>query len=166
VLSEECHRRLDRAYSGEVFGVAFFEGLADRRVDASERETLLALASLERRMRDALIRLYARECIEPPIDTSARERAEEAVGALSAEPWATFLGTFAEGTARALVGYSRLRAAAPDADEPILVALTRHEEALEQFALASAAGDTMTALIPVRAVIAELDSLASSSSGR
>lgn len=153
-MSKEYERRLARAYDGEVFGEAMFDRMASLRSDRHEVEALETLAVLERAMRDALETLFEQLDIERPDHTAAKRRGREAAHAIGTETWPSFLATFDAGTTRALDGYSRLRAA-PDRDDPALVALTSHEEALRAFAQLEqiAAPDSLAA---VRSVIEHL----------
>jgi hypothetical protein len=157
----EFERRLLRAFEGEVFGEALFSELARTSSVPAEGEALAVLAVLEARMASALARMLQRFGLAAPDAMAGRRRGVEAARAFANRPWSAFLAKFEEGTQRALVGYERLRQAAPNADDPVLVALTDHELALRHFAEQSLRGDS-DALDPVLAVIDRLVTFAPS----
>jgi hypothetical protein len=125
----------------------------------AEGEALAVLAALEARMASALTRMLQRSRLAAPDAMASRRRGVEAARAFANRPWSAFLAEFEQGTQRALVGYERLRQAAPDADDPVLVALTDHELALRHPAEHSMKGDS-DALDPVLAVIDRLGAFA------
>jgi hypothetical protein len=163
-MVDEFARRLLRAYDGEVFGEALFTHLAEQRTEPDEARALGRLSVLEQKMGEAIAALADGCGITIPDATTSAVSGREAAATLAAEAWTTFLAEFDEGTRRALEGYRRLRAAAPDPDDPVLIALTDHEEALRAFAARCLSGGA-GALELVDAVIHRLDALQGSGSG-
>lgn len=157
-MSEVFERRLLRAYDGERFGEALFAALAGNRTAPEEVQALSLLAELERRMCAALGALIDSLGLTRPNSTQTTDRGEAAAAGLAPQPWQTFLSEFEGGTRLALEGYEKLRSEAPDQDDPVLVVLTQHEQALRSFAQRGMDGAN-DALGPVREVIQQLKGL-------
>jgi hypothetical protein len=153
----EHARRLIRAFEGEVFGESFFTEMARHRTDQHEADVLITLATLERHMGFALAALLDDWDVEAPDPGQSRRRGVESAERLANQSWNEFLSEFATGTSRALAGYERLRAAAPEPDHPTLVLLSEHEIALRDFAEIAQQG-TADPLAPVRKMIQGLSS--------
>jgi hypothetical protein len=153
-------RRLRRAHEGEIFGESLFKALAGTRTDRNQVQALTRLSVLERAMGRCLATLLDRFDVgsADASTSAAATRGRETAAALEAEPWRALLEVFRKGTRHALEGYRRLRAVAPDPNDPILVALVDHEEALRAFGERSLRGDA-AAMDPVEAVIRQLGML-------
>ena len=149
--------RLERAYVGEIFGETLFSVMAKSTADVTRRSKLTVLARLEARMQLVLRPMMESHDIGIPDRSEHDERAQSAAAALNDEPWEVFLREFEPSTTRTLEGYQRLRESAPDPDDPVLLALVAHEEALREFARAELLGEGNRSLSPVSAVLARLE---------
>jgi hypothetical protein len=149
--------RLERAYVGELFGETLFSVMAKSTADLTQRSKLTVLARLEARMQLVLRPMMESYEIGVPDRSEHDERAEVAAAALNDEPWEVFLREFEPSTTRTLEGYQRLREAAPDPDDPVLLALVAHEEALREFARAELRGEGHRSLSPVSAFLGGLE---------
>jgi hypothetical protein len=130
-----------RAHEGEVLGEALFAELVAGETDDDHRRKLHACQLLEAQTRSSIERLAADLAIELGPTAEAVAAGRGAAGALGAMGWTERMAAVAGGTAGYRSLYAELRDGAADPGHPVLAELVRHEEALNAFTTAEAAGD-------------------------
>jgi hypothetical protein len=130
-----------RAHEGEVLGEALFAELVAIEPDGDHRRKLHACQLLEAQTKVRIESLAADldVALGPADDQAAAGRG--AAGSLAGMSWSERMGAIAGGTSGYRSLYAELRDAAPDPSHPVLTQLVRHEEALNAFTTAEAAGE-------------------------
>lgn len=132
---------LERAWSGEWYGVCVYEGLAEARGDRDEASALRELVALETYVLGELTTTLVALGVEPDPQRLVDE-VDRDLSAHRADPWPTLLDWLASDAETAMAEYLPLVELADD--DPDLVALAdlvvAHERALIAFARGSAAG--------------------------
>ena len=144
---------LERAWSGEWYGVCVYEGLAEARHDADEASALRELVVLETYVLGELTTALVALGVEPEPQLMADE-VDRDLSAHRDDPWPTLLEWLATDAETALAEYLPLVELVED--DPDLVALAdlvvAHERALIAFARGSTAGAS-DPLAEVRALL-------------
>jgi hypothetical protein len=138
-MSEYEHLLLE-AYKGELFGDALFGALADAQPDPDRREKLRTLQTVEARTATSLRRLVADAGLssEPG---SSRQDGVELAGRIDPENWHGFMQGLHDALPPFLEKFERLREIARNPNDPALIALCNHEQAIQRFAALELAGD-------------------------
>src|ERR1700682_3721069 len=153
-LDTELYRReIQAAYTGEIWGGAFFEALSQQTSLARIRGVLLTLACLERETQARLRPLAERLGLDTTVDPK-----DVAHGEARADQWAgidrqEFARRLHELVSDYVVRYDSLAEDAGSADTEVLSFLAAHERALLVFSERELAGETETALDPVLALL-------------
>src|ERR1700730_4722302 len=153
-LDTELYRReIQAAYTGEIWGAAFFEALSQQTSLAPIRDSLLTLARLERetqaRLRPLAERLGLNTTVDPKDVAQGQARAEQWAGIDRPE----FARRVHDLVSDYVVRYDSLAEEAASADSEVLAFLAAHERALLVFSEREIAGETETALGPVLALL-------------
>jgi hypothetical protein len=153
-LDSELYRReIQAAYTGEIWGAAFFEALSQQTSLAPIRDSLLTLARLERetqaRLRPLAERLGLDTTVDPKDVAHGKARAEQWMGIDRRE----FARRLHELVSDYVVRYDSLVEEAAYADSEVVTFLAAHERALLVFSEREIAGETETALGPVLALL-------------
>lgn len=130
-----------KAHEGEVLGEALFAELVDAEPDDDHRRKLRACQLLEAQTRARIEDLAAELAIDLGPSDQAVATGRSAAGSLAAMAWTDRMQAIAGGTAGYRSLYAELRDVASVPDHPVLAELVRHEEALNAFTTAEAAGD-------------------------
>jgi hypothetical protein len=129
-----------RAYGGEVLGAELFEHLAEAEADPDRRERLIAAQLLEEQTREAAACLARDLGVGVASSEEDREAGRRAAGVLSALDWPERMNTVGAATGNYRDLYEELASVVPDPEHPYVVALVRHEQALNAFAMTEADG--------------------------
>jgi hypothetical protein len=128
------------AFEGERFGEAFFATMAEGETDPGRLAKLRTLQEIEARTAVALEPLVEQAGL-PIGDGAESVRAGRELGAASAAgAWDTFTKGLNDALPDFLASFVRCRELAPDSQEPALVALIAHEQAISTFAQLECAG--------------------------
>lgn len=132
---------LERAWSGEWYGVCVYEGLAEARHDADEASALRELVVLETYVLGELTTALVALGVEPDSQRVA-DVVHRDLSAHRDDPWPVLLEWLANDAETALAAYLPLVELAEDAPDLAALAdlLVAHERALIAFARGSAAG--------------------------
>jgi hypothetical protein len=144
-----------KAHEGEVLGEALFAELVATEADADHRRKLHACQLLEAQTKEHIEQLAEDLGITLEDASGAATAGRAAAASLAAMAWSDCMGAIAGGTAGYRALYADLRDGAPDPSHPVLDELVRHEEALNAFTSAEAAGDPNALDLLVAALDAE-----------
>jgi hypothetical protein len=130
-----------RAHEGEVLGQALFADLVAREDDDDHRRKLRACELLEAQTKVHIEALAADLGVPLAATDDQATAGRGAAGSLASMTWTERMSAIAGGTSGYRSLYAELREIAPDPSHPVLAELVRHEEALNAFTTAEAAGD-------------------------
>ena len=139
-----------KAYQGEVFGQALFEGIADLVDDDERARKLRVLGTLERRTKEQVAPAVARAGVSTDPDPDQLALAEALAPGLAAD-WEQLMASVGPVTDQFLPLYARIGELDPGESAAAAV-LVAHEEALAAFARAELAGDGAHSLDAVAAL--------------
>ncbi|MCY3858887.1 MAG: hypothetical protein OXG25_08255 [Gammaproteobacteria bacterium] len=140
-----------QAWQGELWGKAFFERLAVATDDSDEQAKWQVLAELEEVTGNRIAPLVA-DTTHPPLASSHRSL-DSALELYEALPWREAMERMMGILDPAIERFRDLLAQAPAAERDAVQILVDHEIALKLFAEREIAGDGVSSLDPVRAVI-------------
>jgi hypothetical protein len=145
---------LEERYQGEVYGEALFRTMAEHCGDVVRARKFRVLQQLERETKEFLVPALKQAGLSA---TESPERVEEGVklGAqLAKAPWSDLMGGFRTELERFVGEFERAESLAPAGAEELLRHVTRHEQALLEFATRELeGGDAETSLDAVLALL-------------
>ena len=151
-MSADAYREgIFQAWQGELWGKAFFDRLAAKTDDVDQRAKWRVLAELEEATGNRIAPLVA-DISEPP-SASAFQSLDSTVEVYAELPWRVAMERMMTILDPAIERFQELLVHAPVAERDAVQILFDHEVALKQFAERELAGDGVTSLDPVRAVI-------------
>jgi hypothetical protein len=140
-----------KAYQGEVLGEVLFGGIADQLNDPEQARKMRALATLERKTKEAAAPALARAGLSTEPDPEMVSLATSLVEATAKMPWADIMGSFGPITAQYRAMYARIGVLNPDEIETSDM-LVAHEVALASFGSKELAGDVEGSLSEIEAL--------------
>ena len=148
-------KAIERAYQGEVFGVAMYSALAAAQHDPFRRWQWQCLVQLEVETKAATAALLARlggNTADNPSEVQAGEAEARRIMDL---PWSDMIREFAFDLPDLVAEYAAVEADAGLHGEGVAVLnrLTRHEVVTLQFCEAELAGDSASSIEPVIAML-------------
>lgn len=139
-MSDEYRTLLLDAYKGEVLGEALFRAFAAR--ESGDRAVKLrVLERIEGTTATQLRPLVDAAGIDVDVEDEATVRAQGREIGSAAIEWDAFVKGLHDALPSYLANFVRLRTMATDANDPALVALVAHEQAINAFAELELAGD-------------------------
>lgn len=139
-MSDKYRALLLDAYKGELFGAALFGAFAAREPVGERVEKLRVLERREATTAQQLRRLVdAAEIDVSAEDVASAQTQGREIGAAALE-WDGFVRGLHDALPSFLADFVELRTLATDANDPALVALIAHEEAINAFAELELAG--------------------------
>jgi hypothetical protein len=130
----EYQELLLAAFEGERFGEAFFATMAEGETDEDRLAKLRTLEEIEAHTA-AVLEPLVKQAGLPIGDGADSVRAGHELGAASAAGgWDTFTKGLNDALPDFLASFVRCRELAPDPQDPALVALIAHEQAISTFA--------------------------------
>jgi len=139
-MNDEYRALLVEAYTGEVLGDALFGAFAARET-GEHAEKLRALQRIEATTAAQLQPLVRAAGGVVTADDEARTRAQGAEIGEAGIAWDAFMKGLHDGLPPYLASFVRLRSIAPDPNNPALVALVNHEQAINAFVELELAGN-------------------------
>jgi hypothetical protein len=140
-----------KAYQGEVLGELLFGGIADGLEDPDQAAAMRALATLERRTKEAVAPALQRAGISTEADPETEALAGALLPGALALSWVELMATIGPITAQYIPLYRRIGELSP-AEQEVAGLLVAHEEALRDFSGAEIAGDRARSLQPIMAL--------------
>ena len=155
VVSPGTLRAIERAYEGEVFGIAMYSAMAAAQHDPFRRWQWQCLVQLEIETRAATAALLARlgtAAIDDPQQAQAGEAEARRIMHL---PWPEMIREFASDLPELVTEYAAIEvdAGLHGEDAAVLHRLTLHEEVTLAFCEAELAGDSASSIEPVIAML-------------
>ncbi len=147
--SDEAVRLWVESYQGEVLGVAYFAGMAQRVTDPALREKIELLTCLEHSTKDLLQPVISRLGVAAEPDQAVVDAAGNVTDDVEYLP---MLKNFVAAAADYLGRYTRLRSLVQPPDAPIVDQLIAHELAFELFARRELAGEFDNSTEPIHAL--------------
>lgn len=140
---------VETAYQGEVYGEILYQGIADGRPDAGERQKWLVLVEMERvtrRHMAALVTLLGRSTAEDPYWAG---RGREEIAKYAPLPWPELMRIFSDELDPVIDEYRELEALGPAEHQAVLRLLTEHEVVTKEFCERELGGDGARSLEPI-----------------
>jgi hypothetical protein len=127
-------------FLAEARAEGFYKALTRVQPDADRRQKLETLQTIEARTLTSMRRLL--EQVGLHVDTeSARRRGRDLAQQVDPTDWTAFVKGLAQTTEHDEAAYEALRAAAPNPNDPALVALVNHARAVDRFVALETAGE-------------------------
>jgi hypothetical protein len=140
-----------KAYQGEVLGELLFGGIAEQMADPDQAAKMRALATLERRTKEATAPALERAGVPTEPDPEMEVLAAALLPGALAMGWDDLMGTIGPITQQYIPLYQRIGELSP-AERETSELLVAHEVALRDFASAEVAGDRAGSLEPINAL--------------
>jgi hypothetical protein len=140
-----------KAYQGEVLGELLFGGIAEQIGDPDQAAKMRAVATLERRTKEATAPALERAGVPTEPDPEMEVLAAALIPGALGMPWGDLMGTIGPITQQYIPLYQRIGELSP-AERETADLLVAHEEALREFARAEVAGDRAGSLEPINAL--------------
>jgi hypothetical protein len=152
-------RDVERAYQGEVYGEALYNGIADALDDPERAHKWRVLAELEVVTKDLMRALVAKLGGDTDESASNRKRGLDRVGKYTSLTWAEFMSAYSRELDPVITRYARLEELCASEDAPTLRMLTEHEVVTKIFCDRELAGETENSLTPTLDLIAQIRTL-------
>jgi len=155
VVSATTLNAIERAYQGEVFGIAMYSLLAEAQQDPFRRWQWQCLVHLEIETRAATAALLTRLGITTIDDPSEVQAGEAEARRIMHLPWHEMIREFASDLPELVAEYAAVEAKAglSGEDGAVLHRLTLHEEVTLAFCEAELAGESSSSIEPVIAML-------------
>jgi hypothetical protein len=141
----EYEELLLEAYHGELLGDALFGAMADAEDDDAQREKLRALQQVEARTASRLRVLVEKAGIDAGDEQAPRADGVRMAEGVGDQPWLAFLESLRSALPSYLANFEQLQSIG-ERDDPILVELVAHEQAIDRFAELEGEGRSVEAL--------------------
>jgi hypothetical protein len=141
---------LCEAYRGEVFGESFFRSLAHAELGNTQHEKLRLLQDVEAQTASRLRPLIDAAGIDAGSEQHTATEAALLADTVREQPWTVFLEGLRSALPEFLEKFQRLQSIAADPDDPILVELVAHEQAIDRFAALELEGRSSDAVAVLR----------------
>jgi hypothetical protein len=132
--TKEYQELLLAAFEGERFGETFFATMAEAETDPDRVAKLRTLEEIEARTAAVLEPLMAAAGLPIGDGADSRKAGQELGEGAAAGGWDTFTKGLNDALPDFLASFVRCRELAPDPQDPALVALISHEQAISTFA--------------------------------
>jgi hypothetical protein len=150
-LSDSLETLWVKAYQGEILGEVLFGGIAEQLTDPERARKMRALATLERKTKEAAAPALRRAGLSTEPDPEMVSLATALVEATAQMPWNDIMGSFGPITSQYRAMYARIGELDPSEKETSDM-LVAHELALASFARLELEGDTEHSLSEIEAL--------------